>query len=263
MASDIEVGGGPVVSSHEPSYYEIALTNRQVMVAFVILLICILSAFFSGVWIGRESTARSADRLAQATLPAAEAPREGQAVEEFRFFKEGNGKAASEPAAAEDPVETETPKGSPLEEPPAPAPTRPGLFSEREPEVARPPAVPPVDTPRPLAPTPEKPAPLPSERAAERAAERPAPRETRPAEPAPAAGRLVIQVFSSPDEEQADKIRDRLVAAGQKAFLSPIKSAGRTMYRVRIGPFDSRESAEKAASRVRKDQRLDTWITPQ
>lgn len=262
MASDIEVGGGPVASSHEPSYYEIALTNRQVMVAFVILLICILSAFFSGVWIGRESTARSAERLAQAAPAATEAPREGQAVEEFRFFKEGNGKAAAEPAPAE-PVEAEAPKGSPLEEPPAPAPARPGLFSEREPEVAKPPAVPPVDTPRPLAPTPEKPAP-PSERPAERAAERPAPRETRPAEPAPAAaGRLVIQVFSSPDQDQADKIRDRLVAAGQKAFLSPIKSAGRTMYRVRIGPFDSRESAEKAASRVRKDQRLDTWITPQ
>ena len=34
--------------SHEPSYYEIALTNRQVVVAFVILLICLLSAFFSG-----------------------------------------------------------------------------------------------------------------------------------------------------------------------------------------------------------------------
>lgn len=248
MASDIEVGGGPVAGSHEPSYYEIALTNRQVMVAFVILLICILTAFFSGVWIGRESTARNAEeRLAQATPPAVETPREGQAVEEFQFFKENNSKAAPS-SPAEEPA---SPKGSPLEEPPAPAPTRPGLFSDREPQVAKPPAVQPVDTPRPLAPAPEKPA------------ERPAERPAREADPAPAAGKLVIQVFSSPDQDQAEKIRDRLVAAGQKAFLSPIRSAGRTMYRVRIGPFDSRESAEKAASRVRKDQRLDTWITPQ
>ena len=34
---------------HEPSYYEIALTNRQVVVAFVILLACLLAAFFSSL----------------------------------------------------------------------------------------------------------------------------------------------------------------------------------------------------------------------
>ncbi|MBZ0114499.1 MAG: hypothetical protein K8J08_18695, partial [Thermoanaerobaculia bacterium] len=37
----------------ESSYYEIALTNRQVMVAFVILLVCVLAAFFGGVWVGK------------------------------------------------------------------------------------------------------------------------------------------------------------------------------------------------------------------
>ena len=40
-----------MTNSHEPSYYEIALTNRQVVVAFVILLLCLVSAFFSGLWI--------------------------------------------------------------------------------------------------------------------------------------------------------------------------------------------------------------------
>ena len=49
-----------VSNSHEPSYYEIALTNRQVLVAFVILLCCVLAAFFAGVWIGRGSPARPA-----------------------------------------------------------------------------------------------------------------------------------------------------------------------------------------------------------
>jgi len=43
-----------VSEPHEPSYYEIALTNRQVVVAFVILLVCLLSAFFSGEGPGRE-----------------------------------------------------------------------------------------------------------------------------------------------------------------------------------------------------------------
>jgi hypothetical protein len=59
-----------VTEPREPSYYEIALTNRQVVVAFVILLVCLLSAFFSGVWIGRESTARAQEQIASSTPPA-------------------------------------------------------------------------------------------------------------------------------------------------------------------------------------------------
>ena len=42
--------------SHEPSYYEIALTNRQVLVVFVVLLVCIVAAFFSGVWVGQKDS---------------------------------------------------------------------------------------------------------------------------------------------------------------------------------------------------------------
>src|SRR5262249_39766220 len=64
MTTDIERGGIDVGSSHEPSYYEIALTNRQVVVAFVILLACVVAAFLSGVWIGRESAARAQQKLA-------------------------------------------------------------------------------------------------------------------------------------------------------------------------------------------------------
>ncbi|MEM8963482.1 MAG: hypothetical protein AAGD38_18510, partial [Acidobacteriota bacterium] len=43
------------MSEPESSYYEIALTNRQVLVGFVLLLVCVLAAFVSGVWVGRSS----------------------------------------------------------------------------------------------------------------------------------------------------------------------------------------------------------------
>ncbi len=49
MTTDIDRGGLDVGGAHEPSYYEIALTNRQVMVAFVVLLACVVAAFLSGV----------------------------------------------------------------------------------------------------------------------------------------------------------------------------------------------------------------------
>ena len=82
------------------------------------------------------------------------------------------------------------------------------------------------------------------------------------AAPADSAGDVVIQVFSSADREQADKVREDLVNAGFTAFLSPLAKNGQTMYRVRIGPFANRASAEPVAEKVRKEHKLDTWITP-
>ena len=44
---------------HESSYYEIALTNRQVLTIFVVLLTCLVAAFLSGVWVGRGDDSRA------------------------------------------------------------------------------------------------------------------------------------------------------------------------------------------------------------
>jgi DedD protein len=88
--------------------------------------------------------------------------------------------------------------------------------------------------------------------------------ETAAPTPTPAVaakGSVVIQVFSSADKAQADRIRTQLAGGGYKAFLSPVEKAGRTMYRVRIGPFGSRDDAQKTAEKVRKGYKLDTWVT--
>ena len=104
MTTDIERGGIDVGGSHEPSYYEIALTNRQVVVAFVILLLCVVAAFLSGVWIGRESTARAQAKMAllarAAGGDAADKDKgEGQALQEFKFFADPRHRPGPEPAA--------------------------------------------------------------------------------------------------------------------------------------------------------------------
>ncbi len=72
--------------SHEPSYYEVALTNRQVLIAFVVLLSCLVTAFLSGVWIGRGGS--SPARNPPATLEAAPASSEPP-LAQLTFF---NGK---------------------------------------------------------------------------------------------------------------------------------------------------------------------------
>jgi DedD protein len=75
------------------------------------------------------------------------------------------------------------------------------------------------------------------------------------------AGELVIQVFFSSDQEKAQNLVSQLAGGGFPAFLSPVEVGGETMYRVRLGPYDQRSAAEAAAERVRRNYKLDTWIT--
>jgi DedD protein len=272
-----------VAETHEPSYYEIALTNRQVVVAFVILLTCLVAAFFSGVWIGREATARAAqEQIVRNTPPPQDA--EGKNLEELEFFdpkakkdhKDHKKEASAAGGAAstgQDAVEKPVPgASSPTQAAPASQPARKTTLAD---ELAgrrtgtpakREPPQPDTATPAAAAPTPKRAAPAPA--AADEAAEEapvPAPRKTAKAhDRTPAAagkGAYVIQVFSSADKTQADRIRAKLAGGGQKAFLSPIERGGRTMYRVRVGPFKSHDDAQKTADKVRKAYRLDTWVT--
>jgi DedD protein len=256
-----------VSDSHEPSYYEIALTNRQVIVAFVILLVCLIASFFSGVWVGRENGVRAAEQMARNAPPADEEKKEGQNLEELEFFESGQKTTAPEtaptpppPAAGEDSTLAED-VGSAEAASPAPEETdAPASAGEDDERLSR------RERRRERA----------EKKAAEERAEQadldqpkqaPAPARTErakapvPAEPARKAGQVVIQVFSSPEKDQAERIRGQLVRGGQRAYLSPVEVSGRTMYRVRIGPFNSRDDAQKVAEQVRKGYKLDTWVT--
>lgn len=46
----------PAGEPRETSFYEVSLTNRQVMVAFAFLLVGLLVAFLSGVWVGKTAS---------------------------------------------------------------------------------------------------------------------------------------------------------------------------------------------------------------
>jgi DedD protein len=250
-----------VSEPHEPSYYEIALTNRQVVVAFVILLVCLLSAFFSGVWIGRESTVRAQDQMARSSPPPETEPKkEGQSLENLEFFDSKENKAGKKPgkgAQDEAPAQATPKPAPPIPEPEPPAPEPPPVKAAPVPTPA-----PPVPTPTPT-PAPDRKGKGHKGATAVAAADDSPVRPVKPseAEPAVPKGAVVIQVFSSQDRAQADGIRKKLAKGGQKAFLSPVDVAGHTMYRVRIGPFASRAEAQKVAVKVQKVFRYDTWVT--
>lgn len=213
--------------SHEPSYYEIALTNRQVLVVFVVLLICVVAAFFSGVWVGQREAPSPVVRQAQAGGEDANAEiEEGAAVGELRFFSDDQTPAEEGPSLAEI-ADRPQPETTLLED-------LGGAEGEAEESAA------------------------PETEAQTQVASQPNP---VPPAGAPAAGGYVIQVFSSADEVQARNLLRQLTDGGYPAFLSPVEVGSQTMVRVRIGPFTQLANAETVADRIQREFKLDTWVT--
>ena len=264
---------------HEPSYYEIALTNRQVVVAFILLLACLLAAFFSGVWIGRGGIEPRRDQMVRVNPPAQTSP-EGHTLEELKFFADRpNRKGRTDKKPEEKPAETVAEPAPPgtaqdaeesrpretgstmqqdLQSPSSRSSSRSSNPNSNS--VVR--KTPPVPAPPEPAEEPVRPEPVRS-----RPSQKPE-KPSRTADPsssreagAGAEGSVVIQVFASADQAEAGRVRDRLTKGGQAAFLSPLTVDGRTMYRVRIGPFPSRPKAQTVAEKVRKNFKLDTWLT--
>jgi len=230
------MGVSPTVShSHEPSYYEIALTNRQVLIVFVVLLVCVVAAFFSGVWIGqRDSSAPVMEMAAEGADEFTADSDDAAAVKELHFFADEQDQAGDSPSLAEMADEPK-PETTLLED-------LGGSETAQEPAVAAiPPATAPAAQPAPQAAAPSLGA---------------APSGT-PATP----GGYVIQVFSSADEVQARRLLKQLSDGGYPAFLSPVEVGGQTMVRVRIGPYPELTNAESVAERIRRDFKLDTWVT--
>ena len=74
-------------------------------------------------------------------------------------------------------------------------------------------------------------------------------------------GTLWIQVYSSTNGERAKEISTRLVKGGFPVrTLEPAAATGPN-YRVRVGPFLDRAKADRMATRLRRELKLDTWIT--
>ncbi len=213
----------------EASYYEIALTNRQVLVAFVILLVCMLTSFFAGLWAGRGGIpAASPDPVETLAEPS---PTPDDGLEEFTFFSETDPEPVAdlEELAKQPNPETTLAEDLGRKLPPPPAP-KPQIVPETPPAQANP-AIP-------------------------RATAR------KPALTSAASDKeLIVQVFSSADQKQARKVLRQLLDSGYSAFMSPVEVGELTMYRVRIGPFAERSKAEDTAKRIRSRFKLETWIT--
>lgn len=73
-----------------------------------------------------------------------------------------------------------------------------------------------------------------------------------PAKAASGAGRYFLQVAAYTTEQDAQSRRGSLRQAGvTDAYVEKGQSAGRTVYRLRVGPFESHEAAQAAQARLR------------
>ena len=211
--------------THDSSYYEVALTNKQVLSFFVVILVSLLVVFFAGVWIGRGASPEGAS--VEVVAQAGEAPaQDDENLKELNFFSDQSAGADEDTSDASPPASDSASKKQSRR-----AKSQPAKVEAK--------------TEQPAA-----------------AAAQPAPAPPSRAAPTASAGELlVIQVFSSPDETRATALTEKLIGGGYSAYLSPVMVEGRTMHRVRIGPFRERAQAESVAREVEKTYQLSTWIT--
>lgn len=170
------------------------------------------------------------------------------------------------PIAVDIPIEIpDRNKVKPLPAPlPAAAPQvdKPVAVVAAEPKAAAPE---PKPEPKPEA----KPEPKPLEKDKEKVAAKPAPDagakakallegKEPPASPAAANGRIVVQVGAFADPAKAREVRLRVERAGMKTYTHVAQTKDGPRTRVRVGPFATRDEAEKAAVKIRK---LDLPVT--
>jgi DedD protein len=175
--------------------------------------------------------------------PAAPAEDE-QGLRSYTIDIDGNSTAATpsapQPAPAASAAPAEAGEAAPAETEAAPT-ARPEPRSAAQ-EAPR----------REVTPTPQAaPAQTPTTSAATARPASPQPTPTQAATP-PARGSFVVQLGSFGSRDNADRLVRDMSAKGFKAFVAPIRSGGRDLYRVRVGPTPDRASAEALAADLKR-----------
>lgn len=113
-----------------------------------------------------------------------------------------------------------------------------------------------VETPKPATETPapvaQATAPPAAALPAPIASPEPAPVAAPMAAPKPERGSFAVQLGSFGSKDNADRLVRDMNAKGFHAFLAPITSGGRELYRVRVGPTRDRAAAEALAAQLRR-----------
>ena len=158
------------------------------------------------------------------------------------------GDASAEPAPPAEPPVAVPP--APIATP-APAPASPPIVTERAADQGRE-VAPPASTPAARAVAAPASAPPRSAADGQRAQALLEGRATPPkAASEPGSVRLVVQVGAYTDADKLREARQKVEKLGMKTYTQVIEAEGAKRTRVRVGPFATREEADRAAARIK------------
>ncbi|MBK9088444.1 MAG: SPOR domain-containing protein [Holophagales bacterium] len=212
-----------------PVHYQVSVTGRQAAAFFLGLLAALGLSFFFGMKTGAAAR-KGPDPIAALTaqsdisVPSVDPESRGD-------------KATPEP--------TEAPIGF---EAATPAPTAPKAPKTSVPEER----AAPVEEPKIVELAPE-----PSAVPTRRTASAPGP-EVQPAAAKKGDEALWVQIVVTSDAEKADALAKKLKSDGFNPVVSPVTGKKGLSFRVRVGPYSSRATAEAAAAKVQKAEKLQT-----
>jgi len=82
-----------------------------------------------------------------------------------------------------------------------------------------------------------------------------------PAAPAePGGAGLAIQVAAVREKTDADRIANRLIGKGYKAYVVTPAAGAPAVFRVRVGKFKEQREADSVAARLKKEEQFSPWI---
>ncbi|KRA48715.1 SPOR domain-containing protein [Pseudoxanthomonas sp. Root630] len=150
-----------------------------------------------------------------------------------------------------------TPAPAPAPSVTAAAPSTPVVTTQAlPPEPAKPVAKPAPTESKPVA-TETKPATTPVTKPAA-----PAPKPAEPAKPAAAGVGYAVQLGAFSNPADANKLRDRVRAAGFSAFVEQVRTDKGTLSRVRVGPVADRAEADRLKAQVASKVGIDGMVRP-
>lgn len=75
------------------------------------------------------------------------------------------------------------------------------------------------------------------------------------------AGGFQVQVAAYQRQGDATTVRDRLARKGYPAFVATATTSAGTWYRVRVGGYETRNEAQAVATRLKREEQLEPWVT--
>jgi cell division septation protein DedD len=242
------------LAQQDDYFYEIQLSNKQLVFYFMAGATVLIVSFLVGVMVGRGVDASADVQAARNTTPPVEEktvveepPRPvPPSAEDLTYARRLESEKAEE--GLEKPVRT----AAAAQAKPGP----PATAAAEPPPVTAPPSNVAREIPR-VAPTP-------AAAATPRATPTPLPRATatpRPAvaDAAPARGQFTIQVGAFKDRASADTVSGQLKGKGFAAYvLAPASPDG--LFNVRVGSYAARPDAERVQTRLRDQEKFKPFI---